>query len=105
MCPTTNPSPASPTPSPSDVARLLPCWVVDVRHERNNGRLGHFTSTPMTLTAARRLLAEYHATGTPAAIECLEDLATLHRAMIAGQLSYDEALDEAERLGYAIGVN
>jgi len=82
------------------VGRLLPCWIVDVRHERYNGRLGHFTTLPMTWTAARRVHATFLATGTPATIRCLEDMATLHRAIIAGELSYDEALDEAERLGY-----
>lgn len=82
------------------MGRLLPCWIVDVRHQRYNGRLGHFTTHPLTWTKARRVLATFHATGTPAKILCLEDLVTLHLAIVTGELSYDEALDEAERLGY-----
>ncbi len=74
--------------------------MVDIRHERNSGRLGHFRSRVMTFTAARRLLAEYHATGHQGSLECIEDLAALHRAMIRGELAYDEAIDEAEDLGY-----
>lgn len=84
------------------MARLIPCWVVDVRHERESGRLGHFRSRPMTLTEARRLAAEYEATGTPVALSCVEDLAHLHRAHIRGELGYDEVLLAARDLGWEL---
>ena len=81
---------------------MLPCWKVDVRHERNNGRLGHFESRPITLTEAWKLERKYRATGTPVSIVCLEDLVTLHKAIIRGQLSEKEARLQAIRLGYDI---
>jgi hypothetical protein len=85
--------------------KTLPCWIVDVRHERNSGRLGHFRSRPMSWTDARRLLAQYEATGTPAKLECIEELAALHRLMIQKQLTYNQALREALHLGYELERN
>ena len=82
--------------------KVLPCWVVDVRHERNSGRLGHFRSKPLTLTAARKVLLRYEATGTPASLRCVEELAHLHRLTIRGELGWDEAIDCARNLGYDV---
>jgi hypothetical protein len=81
---------------------ILPCWVVDVRHERNSGALGHFRSKPLTLTQARRVLREYEQTGTPASIRCIEELAALHRLTIRGELGRHEAVDCARNLGYDV---
>ncbi len=81
---------------------LFPCWDVDVRHERNSGRLGHFRSKPVTLTQARRIKARYDATGTPASIQCIEELAHLHRLMIRGELGRAEAVKAARDLGYDV---
>jgi hypothetical protein len=81
---------------------ILPCWVVDVRHERNSGVLGHFESKPLTLTEARTVLREYEETGTTAALRCIEDLAKLHRLMIRGALGRAEAVGAARALGYDV---
>jgi hypothetical protein len=81
---------------------VLPCWLVDVRHERRSGKLGHFVSTPLTLTQAWRLLRKYEATGTPASLRCIEDLAHLHRLMIRGELGRAEAIKCAKNLGYNV---
>ena len=81
---------------------ILPCWVVDVRHERRSGRLGHFRSRPLTLTKARRVLSEYEQTGTPAELRCVEELAHLHRLTIRGDLGRAEAVVAARNLGYDV---
>lgn len=80
--------------------RLLLCWQVVIRHRRRSERLGFFVSKPMTLTDAWALHAEYAATGHRVSIRCLEDVCALHRAVIAGHLSFDEAVEAAERLGH-----
>jgi hypothetical protein len=84
------------------MAGVLPCWVVDVRHERNSGRLGHFRSRPLTFTEARRIARTYEATGTPATLRCVEELAELHRFMIQGVLGWREAVGAAKSLGYDV---
>lgn len=81
---------------------MLPCWIVDVRHERRSGHLGHFKSRPVTLTEARRLAREYQGLGHPTTIRCVEELATLHRAMIRGELNRNEAVIGARDLGYDV---
>jgi len=82
--------------------RVLPCWVVIVRHERESGRLGAFSSRPLCLTPARRLLGTYLATGTPARLACIEELADLHRRMIRGELGWSDAVRFAHDLGYEV---
>lgn len=84
------------------MSTTFPCWIVDVRHERNSGALGHFRSRPVTFTEARKLAAEYQATGTPASLRCVEELAQLHRLLIARKLGWREAVHSARALGYDV---
>ncbi len=82
--------------------KLLPCWRVDVRHKRISGVRGHFRSRPMTWTEARELHAEYASTGTQVSIECIEELAALHRKVIANEYSYEYACEIGRQLGYEV---
>ena len=82
--------------------KMFPCWRVDVRHERNSGAIGHFRSRPVTLTEARQIHAQYAATGTPVQIECIDELATLHRQIVAKELNYEQACDIAREIGYDV---
>lgn len=84
------------------VARVVPCWVVVVRHHRESGRLGAFSSRPLRLAEARQLLGRYQATGTPARMTCVEELAELHRRHIRGELDWDDVLRHAHDLGYEV---
>jgi hypothetical protein len=67
-----------------------------------SGVYGHFRSRPITLTEAIRLCAQYEATGTDVKIECIEELATLHRRVIRGDLTFQSACDYARGLGYDV---
>lgn len=79
---------------------MLPCWRVDVRHERNSGRLGHIRSRPITLTEAWHLQRHYEGHGHEATIECLEDLVALHKRIIAGELTENAARSIGRQRGY-----
>jgi hypothetical protein len=83
-------------------ARPIPCWYVDVRHERRNGRLGHFKSRPITWTEARKLARYYQAHGHAAHVECVEVLVALHKSVITGDMSRAQAIKEAQSLGYEV---
>lgn len=77
----------------------LPCWRVVVRHERRNGALGFFRSSPLTYTQARRELVGYERCGHHCYLDEDEDMVGLHRRVLAGELTVAHAREIAREQG------
>jgi hypothetical protein len=82
---------------------ILPCWRVDARAPRESGVLGHFRSRPLSYTAARSLVYEFEATGTPVTMEPIEELMDLNRQIIRGTITPTEAISMARSRGFLTG--
>lgn len=82
--------------------KTFPCWIVDVRHERNSGVLGHFTSRPVSWTEAKSIARYHESTGTPVSLRCIDELTKLHLEIIHGEIDHEKAVKLGRKLGYDI---
>lgn len=78
---------------------MIPCWRIEVRHERMSGALGKFLSRPLTYSEAIRRMREYERTGHPTRLVEIKEMTELSRLVARRELYEGAAMETARMRG------
>jgi len=78
---------------------MIPCWRIEVRHERMSGALGKFLSRPLTYTEAIRRMRDYERTGHPVRLVEIPEMTELSRLVARRELYEGAAMESAKQQG------